>query len=257
VKTVVIQSFRTHAVPSWISRCLASVEAWAALRGYDYRLTDDSVFALCGDAYLARVGDNKRSITNLARLELIKGALADGYDYALWVDADVLVFCAEQLVAPFTQRICFAQEVWLNPAGGGWQVKLTLNNSVVHCPRGDLDLDFIIQATRHRALHHPVQHNFLVGVELIRGLHQFLNFPLLRHFGIFSNHVVLALAEGRLDVVALQAKYQKGPVFAVNLCASDDYAPVVSEAQAHAAIDLLEASRGEVINSRLPPSPAP
>ena len=41
MKTLVIQSFRTHSVPPWIERCLDSVRRWAALRGYDYRLTDD------------------------------------------------------------------------------------------------------------------------------------------------------------------------------------------------------------------------
>src|SRR5580658_8048741 len=94
-RILIVQSYRTHDVPSWISRCLASVQAWALAKGYDYRLTDDSAFLLCGADYLARVGDNKRSITNLCRLELIKLALAEGYDRAIWMDADIQVFAPD------------------------------------------------------------------------------------------------------------------------------------------------------------------
>jgi hypothetical protein len=69
MKTVVLQTFRSHDVPPWMARCLASVRDWAAAQGYDYQFEGDSVFALCGEEYLVAVGDNKRSITNLARLE--------------------------------------------------------------------------------------------------------------------------------------------------------------------------------------------
>ena len=90
MKTLVVQSYRTVDVPVWIGRCLASVKAWSALRGYDYRFADDSSFALCGAEYLARVGDNKRSITNLSRLELIRRAHDEGYDLAVGPDIAAL-----------------------------------------------------------------------------------------------------------------------------------------------------------------------
>jgi hypothetical protein len=252
MKTLIIQSFRRRDIPSWIARCLASVEAWARTKDYDYRLTDDTAFALCGEDYLASVGDNKRSITNLCRLELIKGALSEGYDRAVWLDADVLVFAPDRLDWPYTRRICFARETWVAPVKDGWQVKQTLNNCVVLCPRGDPDLDFIIHATRHRARYHPVQHNFMVGVELIRGLHRFMQFPLLTNVGMLSNFFIMALAEKRMDVVGLQATYHGAPIHAANICASDHLSPPVPEAKAHLAMDLLEQTAGDIINGRLP-----
>ena len=34
--TVVLQSFRTHDVPPWLARCMASVQAWARQEGWGY-----------------------------------------------------------------------------------------------------------------------------------------------------------------------------------------------------------------------------
>jgi hypothetical protein len=252
MKTLIIQSYRTQSVPAWISRCLASVRAWAQAKGYDHWLTDDRAFALCGDDYLAKVGDNPRSITNLCRLELIKRALASGYDRAIWMDADILVFAPQQLDFAAAERISFPHETWLWRNGRGWGFSRTLNNCVVVCPKGDPDLDLIIQATRHRALHHPVTINRQVGVDLIRGLHQFLQFPLLSNVGMLSNHGVTALAQNHEQLIRQQALYHQTPIYAANLCASDHLSPAVPEALTHVAMDILEQTAGDVINRHLP-----
>lgn len=252
MRTLIIQSFRTHDIPAWIARCLASVRAWAAAAGHDYRLTDDGVFSLCGDDYLAAVGDNMRSITNLCRLELIRLALAEGYELAVWMDADILVFDPEALAIGPRGRITFARETWISPTeGGGWTVNQTLNNCVVACPAGDPDLDLIIETTRHRARHHVVQHNHQVGVELIRGLNRFLAFPLLTNVGMFSNHMVMAVAQGSEGLLRLQAVQHQHPIHAANLCAGEHMFPVVPDAMTHAAIDLLLATRGGIVNAHL------
>lgn len=258
MKTIIIQSYRTHDVPLWIGRCLASVDAWARFKGYDYWLTDDRAFLLCGADYLNAVGDNKRSITNLCRLELIRSAFLKGYDRAIWMDADIFVFAPERLEFEPTPRIAFPRETWLYPVEGGWGVMQTLNNCVVACPRDDPDLDLIIQATRHRARHHPIVHNQQLGVQVIRGLHQFLQFPLLPNVGMFSNYVVMALAlDKETLLLAHQARHHGTPVYAANLSASDDYVPVVPEAQALLAMDVLERSAGDIINAHLRAAPNP
>jgi hypothetical protein len=227
------------------------VRAWAASRGHDYLLTDDSAFDLCGADYLARVGDNPRSKTNLCRLELIARAHADGYDLAIWMDADIFVFSPEHLVLEAAEGIVFARETWLWPRGEGWEIIKTLNNCVVACPSGDKDLGFIIQTIRHVAAHHRIDHNFRVGVDLIRGLHRFLQFELTSSVGMFSNHTVVALARQREGLLKLQAVHHGAPVYAANLCATDHMTPVVPERDAHKAMDILEATRGEIINGHL------
>lgn len=54
MKTVVLQSYRTHGVEAWVSRCLSSVKAWTERSGYAYEFIDNSIFDLCGPEYLAR-----------------------------------------------------------------------------------------------------------------------------------------------------------------------------------------------------------
>src|SRR2546430_3171739 len=108
MRTIVLQSFRTRDVPDWIARCLASVRAWTERSGYAYWFADDGICDLCGAEYLARVGDNKRSITNLARLEFTSSALREGYDRAIWLDADVFVFAPDELSIDVTSRYAFS-----------------------------------------------------------------------------------------------------------------------------------------------------
>jgi hypothetical protein len=89
--TVVYQSYRSSGSPAWIDRCLASVREWAEARAYHYVFVGDELFDL------VRLGTGKESgqilpITDLARLELAARFLAEGYERAVWIDADVLVF---------------------------------------------------------------------------------------------------------------------------------------------------------------------
>ena len=251
MKTLIVQSYRTRDIPPWIARCLGSVSAWAAAKGYDHWLTDDSAFALCGEAYLAKVGDNKCSITNLCRLELLREAHAAGYERAIWMDADIFVFDPERLDFPPFSRILLARETWIEPVSNGWRYANSLNNCVVGARAGDPDLDLIIRAVRHRAEHHPVTHNFQVGVDVVRGLHHFLNFDLTDHVGMLSQHVITALAAGWQDAVRLQAERHGSPIHAANICASDHLTPTVSEEDARVAMDLLEGTRGHAVNQFL------
>ena len=45
----IVQSFRRREVPDWITRCLASVRAWAESRGHAYVFVDDALFAYAPD----------------------------------------------------------------------------------------------------------------------------------------------------------------------------------------------------------------
>jgi hypothetical protein len=256
MKTLVIQSFRTHSVPPWIERCLVSVRRWAAMHGYDYRLTDDRAFDLCGPDYLARVGDNLRSITNLCRLELVRQAHADGYELAAWVDADVFVFDAAAFTLDSVARYAFARETWLEtgiPAAPAncWRAVSAVNNSVFACRRGEPDLAFLIDATRHVARHRQIRSNYQVGGDLIKGLRASLDFELLDTVGMFSSYVVLALAREFDVLLKVQARCHGNPVHAANLCASANYLPVVGDDDIRTAMDRLEATRGGIVNDQL------
>jgi hypothetical protein len=256
-RVLVIQSFRKTDVPPWIARCLESVRSWALGAGHDYWLTGDEAFDLCGADYLARVGANMRSITNLCRLELLRRAHADGYDWAVWLDADIFVFDPASFEIGGVRRLAFARETWVEWKGASqWRGFSAVNNSTIVCRRGEPDLDFLIAATRHVAMHRQIGSNYQVGGQLIRGLREPLAFETRDNIGMFSNFMMLALAREINELIAVQARLHGTPVAAANLCASANYEPIIGEADARAAMDLLESTRGGAINRWLD-QPAP
>ena len=91
---------------------------------------------------------------------------------------------------------------------------------------------------------------------MLKGLRKSLNYEVLDHVGMFSNHIVRALAHGLTNVVAAQARLHGSPIYAANLCASGNYRPEVTEAEVFTAMDALERSRGCLINDQLDGSPS-
>ncbi len=255
MKTLVIQSFRPSAVPRWIERCIASVRDWAQSQGFDYRLFDDSVFALCGADYLARAGNNMRAIMNLARLELVKDAHESGYDRAIWIDADVLVFHPQLFRINVLERYAFVRETWVTRTPDRWRAFQHVNNSVFVCMKGEPDLEMLIALVRHIGVHRSITKSFQTGTYLLTGLEKSLGFETLDDVGMFSNHVVLALARNEDPAVSAQAIGHGTPVFAANLCASDRDSPIVSERQADLVVDRLLQSQGSIVNRWLLNSP--
>jgi hypothetical protein len=252
VKTLVIQSYRASDVPEWIARCLDSVQTWAAAQGFDYQLAGDDSFRLCGEDYLARVGGNVRSITNLSRLILVKQAHAGGYDRAIWLDADFFVCAPEQFRIDLVSRYAFARETWVwRMDAQFWGVTAGVNNSVFACMAAEPDLDFLISTVRHIALHRPVETNYQLGGDLIKGLRASLDFQLIDNVGMFSPDIVRALARGDAPVLPAQARFHQTPVHAANLCAGAHYSPPVEEAEVLGAIDTLARTRGEAVNAWL------
>ena len=255
MKTLVIQSFRSAAVPRWIEHCLTSVREWARAQGFDYRLFDDRVFELCGPEYLARAGNNMRAIMNLARLELIKDAHQNGYDRAIWIDADVLVFHPELFKINVVERYAFVRETWVTRNASGWRAFQHVNNSVFVCMKNEPDLDMLIRLVRHIGIHRPITKSFQTGTYLLTGLEKSLAFETLDDVGMFSSHVVLALARQEDPAVSTQAIGHGTPVFAANLCASDRDPPTITERQAELVVERLMESKGDVVNRWLLKSP--
>jgi hypothetical protein len=252
MKTLVIQSYRANDVPEWIGGCLESVRGWARDQGFDYQLAGDDSFRLCGEDYLARVGENIRSITNLSRLMLVQQAHAAGYDRAIWFDADIFVFAPEQLRIDLTSRYAFARETWVSrSAPDEWTAFSGVNNSVFVCMAEEPDLEWLISTTRHIARHRQISSNYQVGGDLIKGMHASLDFQVVENVGMFSNHVVVALARGEEAVMHAQARFHGRPVYAANLCAGPHYEPPVTGADAITAMEALLRTRGEVVNAWL------
>jgi hypothetical protein len=247
MKTLVIQTFRTTGVSEWMQRCLASVRAWSAQRGYDHEFMDDAIFALCGEDYLAQVGDNKRSITNLARLELTRLRLDENYDRVIWFDADTFIFAPEKFTITLTDGYAFAKETWLwKDESGRTRTRQSVHNAAFVFAGHHPDLDLLIQTIRHIAATRQIHSNFQVGVKLVTGLHYSLGFPLMTNTGMFSPDTVKAIATNQTATLAVLAHTHGYPIHAANLCwsLSED----TPEATIMAAMDRLEQTHGAVIN---------
>lgn len=222
MRTVVCQSFRTAGVPPWITRCLASVRAWAAGRGYDYRFVDDAILGLVPDWYREKAAGVLPIVTDLARLRLIQALLAEGYDRAVWLDADVLVFDAPGLTIDVTGGCAFGREVWVQPAGGSrLRVYRNVHNAVSVFVAGDSFLGFYADTCesivgRHRSGMAPQ----IVGTKLLTALHSLVGFALIDDVGMLSPLVVRDVVAGGGPALDRMRAATPGPIRAANLCAS-------------------------------------
>jgi hypothetical protein len=241
-----------------MSRCLASVKAWAQRSGFAYQFVGDELFDLCGADYLARVGDNKRSITNLARLELVRNALQQGFDRAIWFDADMFVFAPGQLAIDIVDGYAFCKEAWISRTESGEiACERVVNNAAFVFTRNQPDLDLLIALIRHVATHHELMSNYQVGGWMLTGLERTLDFALLRTIGMLSPHLIHAIVAGDTAVLQRHGMEFADPVYAANMCLSLETA--TSQQLMVAAMDLLEETRGEVLNRYVPaihPHPA-
>jgi hypothetical protein len=250
-RTLVVQSFRKTDVPEWIERCLDSVRRWTRLRGFEYAFYGDEFYELCGPDYLARVGGNPRSITNLARLEITRIKLTEGYDQVIWFDADVFVFDPARLIVPTDSGYAFSREAWVTkaPDGSARFNYASLHNAVFIFTSRQTDLELFIHIIRHVVMTRMISSNYQVGVRLISGLAYTLDIPVITCVGMFSPDLIEAIADGRRDFMRAFARFHGHKTQAANLGWS--LAANFTEARMMTAMDRLEATAGDVVNGYL------
>ncbi len=254
MKTIVLQTFRTDHIPEWLRRCLASVRGWALAQGYEYAFRGDEMFALCGDAYLRAAGGDKRTITNLVRLEWIRASLAAGYDRAIWLDADTFVFDPDRFDLDVRNGYACAKEAWVYLRAGRPMVLHGIHNAALVFAGHHPDLDRMIDLVRYVAATRPIEESLQVGVRLLTGLHAGFRFPLLTQVGMLGPDMVRSLARGSRSLPRHFARENGAPIRAANLCWSHRdglHAGIIDQ-----AMQRLEQSSGDVINRFLDPDAA-
>ena len=92
---------------------MSSVEQWALASGYDYRLLGDELFETVPDWYMRKVRGRMPIAADLGRLQWAQRFLRGGYDWVIWMDADMLVFAPERLIVDLQQACTFGQEHWV------------------------------------------------------------------------------------------------------------------------------------------------
>jgi len=256
MKTAVYQSFRTVNVPPWIARCLASVQQWAALRGHDYHFLDDRFFSYTPDWYRRNVKDNVLLVSDLARLLVARELFNQGYDCAVWVDADVIVFDPEGLKLDLESGFGVCREVWVHRRPDGTAAaEERLNNAVLTFARDNAFLDFYTYSCQQIVAFKPRYYPYEVGTGFLTHLGKYLPLPLIENVGLFSPTVMAAIAADDTGILQALMQHVRTPLCAANLCASfnnREYDGVhMTEHLFTTVLDRCLQSRGAVVNCYL------
>jgi hypothetical protein len=205
--TLVVQSSPAH-VPAWIDRCLATVRAWAPA----YEHVGDELLDLAPgwvhDA--AAACGSVLPVTDVARLELIRRRLADGWDRVVWLDADVYVFAPDHLDVEVDADVAVCVERWVTGApGGGLQALPWVNNAALSARR----IDELLAATLDRVRAGGIRPRSL-GPDLLTVLHPTSGFGEIGGISVASPHVVRD-EPGAWDLLVAALPW---PLGALNLC---------------------------------------
>jgi hypothetical protein len=260
VPALVLQSYRTHAVPAWIEQCLASVRAWAAAAGHDYEFVDDQLFELVPGWFRERCGAQLLPQTDLARLLLMRARLQAGAPRVIWLDADVLVCAPTRLHLEGVDGFAFCAETWLDrdPAGA-LRTERRVNNAAMVMDVGNPVLDFYIHACLATAAHRApgTIAKLAFGPQLLVRLAQVAPLPVIGCVGMMSPELARELATGGGGAAcAAYGAARGGAIGAINLCASlVDVDRGIDTATVTAAVACLAATGGDVINRHVPAAP--
>ncbi len=256
MKTVVLQSYRSYDIPAWIERCMASVRLWALDNGWQYELLDDSLFAFAPEWARLRCCGNLYAVTDICRLEWLRNRLDNGYERAIWVDADVLVFAPELLDVTTRNGYAFARELFLHVGIGGRITQIEgVNNSLMVFERNQAMLDMYYDACLGRLRHippGPVPRTAL-GPALLTSMAHESPLDTMNGVGQFSVSIMRQIAAGGGYLTSMCEQLPPGPLGAANLChflrdATSPHERSAFDAFYGRVVDRLLATGGEVLS---------
>lgn len=220
--TVVIQSHRLPLPFNWLERCLESVRSWAAARGYDYRFEDDAIFERLDQDLREKTRDQLVVASDVARLAALQGALDEGYECAVWMDADMLVFEPDRLrLAP--EDYALGREVWVQrSAPGRVRSYVKVHNAFLQFRAGNPFLTFYRHAAERIVRAHVPGRMVpqLVGPKLLTALHNVIRCPVVEEAAMLSPAVAEDLLAGGGAALSEFCARSRRRVAAVNLCGS-------------------------------------
>ncbi|MBP0019361.1 MAG: hypothetical protein J7647_17630 [Cyanobacteria bacterium SBLK] len=258
MKTIVYQSFQADETPRWIDRCLETVRDWAMFQGFDYQ-REDNFFDYVPDWYIEKVQGKINVIADLARLQLAKKFLTEGYDRAIWMDADIVVFDRDRLKVETAENYLVCREVWLDTADGidlgTGEIFCTqkVTNSLVMFAKNNNFLDFYIDACQSIVKKNTGYLSKLcVSTKFLTKLHELIELPLFHQIGLFSPILMHGIVNNEPEILNLYERSLESPVYAANLCFSfrnKEYKGLsIPDSLFAETIARLIATRGETIN---------
>jgi hypothetical protein len=198
---------------------MESVRQWAKQQGYDYQFFGDEMFDYAPDWYRNRINNQIHLVADLARLEMAKQFLNEGYEKAIWVDADVLVFSPQNFTLPLDKTFSFCREIYVARDQQSELVAYRrVNNAVTLMAKGNSFLDFYIEACKNIVAQRDRLQHTSVGTGFLTAVNQQFAIDHIRSLGLFSPLVMQDIVNGGGDALTLYMKAFSHPVYAGNLC---------------------------------------
>jgi hypothetical protein len=193
------------------------------MRTFDYRFIGDELFAPMDEDLRSRTRQQPVVAADLARLLALRAALDEGYDVAVWCDADFLCFAPQQLSLPATD-FGLGREVWVQhrrDQSSTLRAYVKVHNAFMFFRRDNTFLEFYIGAAQRliRANAGTFSPQFL-GPKFLTAIHNIAACPVVETAGMISPLVMADLARGGGQALDLFVEKSPRPIAAANLCAS-------------------------------------
>lgn len=241
--------YQSHAprVPVWISRCTATVRAWAERNDFSYRLLGDELFAGV-PIEISLKAQSRLPMADLGRLLWAKRLLAE-WDCVIWIDADVLVFDPENLVVDLGAPYLLCRELLMKTdTGGKPRAFVGHNPSVLMLTReGSHFLTrWLTEIERHAARAAGLGDADL-GREILRRIVKRDRIHAIETVGHFNVAVLKELHGRRGPVLSAMMQANGAPFAAANLCG---HYPLPAAVYTR-IVDRLMEDAGAVVNDLL------
>ena len=200
---------------------MQSVNQWATSNGWDYAFMDDAFLALAPASVQKVCGSNIYALTDICRLEWMRGALDRGYDRAIWADADVLVFAPQSLQIDEVRGHGFAREVFLQLERSGGVTPIEgINNALMFFESGDDTLEVYLQACLDalQSMEPGKVPRTALGPHLLKSLDDKRGLNRIERVGLFTQAVMSEIVRGRSSMMNKIVELHGMPLSAANLC---------------------------------------
>ncbi|MEO0437046.1 MAG: hypothetical protein AAF098_09075 [Pseudomonadota bacterium] len=216
--TVVLQSQDEAALGPWQLACLKSVRQWSKGLNYAYRFENNEFFDRIPTALKSKYQSHMLLLSDLARLLWLREALDEGFDSAIWCDADLLIF---DNFVPTSVRESFGRECWVQQQGSRLRSYKKVHNAWLCFHRSSPLLSFYIDRALCLLEHAtpPLVPQFL-GPKLLTAWHNIVPFNVEEQVGMLSPLCARDLLCGGNKSLELLRAGHSAPIKALNLAAS-------------------------------------
>ena len=208
--------------PAWVSACMKSVQKWADLHGYEYRLCGDELFNTVSPALREKLAGRTPILADLARLDWLTSVLSETDGLAVWVDADTVVLDALWQL-PHDSHTFFREECWVQrDEESRWRAYVSPHNALMGFTAASPVLPFLKYLSESIIDRADAQFIApqMIGPKLLKALHSLADFRLLPEAGALSPGLLAEWVGVHGDAMTCYERAQRRSLAMANLCSS-------------------------------------